>query len=124
MPEPNCYDHMKLDKKQKRIKRHKRIRAKVMGTESLPRVSVFRSNRHLFVQLVDDAKGKTVLSAGDLRNELKGDKKEKASRVGELLAQKALEKGVKKVVFDRGGFKYHGRIKSLADGLRKGGLEF
>ena len=112
-----------MNKIEKRIRRKKRIRSKVNGTQEKPRVSVFRSNKHLFVQLVNDASGKTLASASD--SELKGkDKKNEVSfKVGELLAQKALKLKVKKIAFDKGGYKYHGRVQKLADGLRKGGLE-
>lgn len=103
------------------------MRAKISGTKEIPRVSVFKSNRHIFVQVIDDVSGKTIFS-----NEIKpksktvskGNKTEIAAMIGEKLAAKAKEAGIKKVVFDRGGFKYHGRIKALAESLRKGGLEF
>ncbi|OGN02150.1 MAG: 50S ribosomal protein L18 [Candidatus Yanofskybacteria bacterium RIFCSPHIGHO2_01_FULL_43_42] len=119
-----------------KIRRHKRVRATVKGTAERPRVSVFKSSRHLFVQFVDDQASKTVLSSdasvgvptktsGQLKNKAKDKltKTEKAAKIGEMLAEKAKESGIKEVVFDRGGFKYHGRIKAVADGLRKGGLK-
>lgn len=112
-----------------RIKRHKKVRAKIKGTNKIPRVSVFRSNRHVSVQLIDDTTGKTILSntlksKSKSRVAPKGTKIDVASKTGEIIAQKAKGKGIKKVVFDRGGYKYHGRVKALAEGLRKGGLEF
>lgn len=110
-----------------RIKRHKKVRAKIRGTNKTPRVSVFRSNRHVFVQLIDDSAGKTILSSivkSKSKSTIKGTKAEIAFKIGETIAQKAKEKGIKKAVFDRGGYKYHGRVKALAEGLRKGGLEF
>lgn len=109
--------------KQKRQSRHKKIRRKVMGTEARPRVAVFRSSQHIYAQLIDDSKAITLASQSDLGIE-KGTKSEKANEVGEKLAQKVLKLKIKKIVFDRGGFKYHGRIATLAAGLRKGGLEF
>ncbi len=118
---------MNKSKQQQRIQRHKRVRAKMKGTEAIPRVSVFRSNRHMFVQIIDDSTGKTILSNSiepKTKNKAKGAKTETAALIGETIAQKAKEAGISKVVFDRGGFKYHGRVKALADGLRKGGLIF
>lgn len=103
-------------KRQKRITRHRRVRAIIKGTKERPRLSVFRSNKYIYAQLIDDAKGATLLSA-------KGVKKA-ALKIGESLAKKALEKGIKKVVFDRGGYKYHGQVRALAEGARGGGLEF
>lgn len=104
-------------------RRHKRIRTKVSGTSDSPRLSVFRSLNHISAQIIDDVAGKTLVSAKDA--EIKsGTKTEKAAEVGKLIAQKATEKGVKKVVFDKGSYKYHGRVKALADGAREGGLEF
>jgi large subunit ribosomal protein L18 len=110
-------------KTQKRAQRHKRIRARVSGTVAVPRLSVFRSNRYIYAQLVDDQKNVTIVSAGD--HDAKGKTKtERAKNTGLLLAQKAKEKKITKVVFDRGGFSYKGRIKALADGAREGGLAF
>lgn len=109
----------------KRLRRHKRVRAKIKGTAKVPRLCVFRSNKHIYAQLIDDEKGKVLLSAKDL--EIKKPPKGKiavAKEVGKLLAQKAIDKKYKKVVFDRGGYKYHGRVKSLAEGAREGGLKF
>ncbi len=115
------------EKLYKRISRHKRVRAKVLGTSERPRVSVFKSNKHVFVQFIDDTAGKTIISSqvvSQSKSKIKGSKTEIASKIGEMLAEKAKEAGIKEVVFDRGGFKYHGRIKSIADGLRKGGIKF
>lgn len=119
-------------KQQSRQKRHRRITAKVKGTASCPRFSVFRSNKYIYGQLIDDQKGNTLVSAFD--QDLKGKKivlKEKmtrqvaaAYRIGQLLAKKAIDQGIEKVVFDRGGYKYHGRVKALADGARAKGLKF
>ena len=120
------------DKQLKRRRRHKRVRAKIKGTTKIPRLCVFRSNKHIYAQLIDDEKGKTFISASDLdlkksktkpKKELTG-KAVIAYRVGQILAQKAIEKKLEKIVFDRGGYKYHGRIKALADGAREGGLKF
>ena len=97
-----------------------------MGTKERPRVSVFKSNKHIFVQLIDDEKGKTIVSSKAVSGKsakLKGTKVNRATEIGKLLAEKAKTAGIKEVVFDRGGYKYHGRIKSLADGLRAGGLK-
>lgn len=118
---------MKTNKNQYRIRRHKRVRAKIEGTKDVPRVSVFKSNRHIFVQFIDDQEGKTILSSAvksAKKSTLKGNKTEISATIGKELAEKAKEAGIKKVVFDRGGFKYHGRVKALAESLRKGGLEF
>ena len=118
---------MKTDKRQQRTRRHNRVRTRIKGTASTPRVSVFRSNRHMFVQIIDDSTGKTILSntiESRTKNKTKGAKTETAALIGEAIAQKAKEAGISKIVFDRGGFKYHGRVKALADGLRKGGLIF
>lgn len=109
--------------KQKRLTRHKKIQKKIRGSGSRPRVSVFRSAQHIYVQIIDDVKSVTLASGTDLKVKT-GTKKERALSVGENLAKKALAKKIKTVVFDRGGFKYHGRIAALAEGLRKGGLQF
>ena len=114
-------------KRENRIKRHTRIRAKVKGTKETPRVSVFRSNKHLFVQVIDDLTGKTLMSSivkSKVKSSVKGNKSEVATKTGEMIAEKAKAAGISKIIFDRGGYKYHGRVKALADGLRKGGLEF
>ena len=119
----------KIDKNQDRIKRHKRVRAKVKGTSETPRLSVYRTLNHIYVQLIDDVKGCTLVTASTLDKELKGsfegkDKKAQAYAVGELVAKKAKGKKIKAVVFDRGGYLYTGRVAALADGARKGGLQF
>ncbi len=119
----------KIDRSEMRRRRHKRVRKKVFGTPERPRLSVFRSNKHIYAQIIDDTKGHTLVSASTLDKELR-ERLEKtwdktaAREVGKLIGKRALEKGIKKVVFDRGGFKYHGRIKELADGAREAGLEF
>lgn len=115
-------------KKEKRKKRHQRIREKVRGTAEKPRLCVFRSNKHIYAQLIDDDNNVTLASATDL--ELKGKKKKSSKRtkasfeVGKLIAKKAKEMDIEKVVFDRAGYTYHGRVKSLAEGAREGGLKF
>ncbi|MBI4155699.1 MAG: 50S ribosomal protein L18 [Candidatus Zambryskibacteria bacterium] len=110
-------------KKEKRNRRHARIRAKISGTKDLPRLSVFKSNKNISAQIIDDDKAKTLVSA-HLR-EVKGKTMmEKSAKVGEIIAEKALAKKIKTVVFDRGGFIYTGNVKALADGARKGGLQF
>jgi len=112
-----------------RIRRHVRVRQSVQGSQQRPRLNVFRSLSEIYVQVIDDGAGNTIVSASTIDNELrvqmKGLKKtEQAKLVGKAIAERARGKGVKKVVFDRGGFKYSGRIKALADGAREGGLEF
>jgi len=109
-----------------RLRRHRRVRGKVSGTAERPRLVVFRSNRGIEAQLVDDLGGKTVASASwlALRKSFKGDKSAQATEVGKLLASKAKSAGVETCVFDRGGYLYHGRVKALADGAREGGLTF
>jgi large subunit ribosomal protein L18 len=112
-----------------RIRRHIRVRKKIEGTPERPRLAVFRSLSHIYAQVVDDRAQRTLVAASDLepavRTQVEGKKKtERAEIVGALLAQRAKEKGVTRVVFDRGGFKYHGRVKALAEAARKGGLEF
>lgn len=107
----------------KRELRHKKVRKNVSGTPARPRVAVFRSSQHIYAQIIDDSKAVTLISESDLKSK-NGTKKERAVMVGENLAKKAVVKKIKKVVFDRGGYKYHGRVAALAEGLRKGGLEF
>ena len=110
-----------------RKRRHTRVRKKVSGTPARPRLVVNRSARHLFVQVVDDTIGQTLASASTMEADLRksaNDKSDKAKEVGKLLASRAKAAGVSAVVFDRGGYKYHGRIAALADGAREGGLEF
>lgn len=133
-------------KLEKRYRRHKRVKAKIFGRAERPRLSVFKSSKHIYAQLIDDEKGKTILAASDLevkksrvaKKEVKfplaktpevGEKKRIgkiaiAFEVGKLTAQKALKNKIEKIVFDRGGYKYHGRVKSLAEGAREGGLKF
>ncbi|MDD2909748.1 MAG: 50S ribosomal protein L18 [Candidatus Pacebacteria bacterium] len=106
----------------KRIKRHKKIRSKISGTDERPRLFVLRSNKHIYASLINDNEGKTLLSIQD--KDLKGTKTEKAEKVGEIVAKEANTKKITSIVFDRGGYKYHGRVKALAEALRKGGLKF
>ena len=115
-----------LEKQTKRLRRRKKIRAKVSGTSQRPRLCVFRSSKHIYAQLIDDEKGKVVASANDKEIEKAGGKKktEIAKEIGKLIAQKAVEKKIGKAVFDRGGYLYHGRIKAVAEGAREGGLKF
>lgn len=108
--------------KVKRLNRHKKLRKKISGSPERLRVSVFRSTQHIYAQIIDDTKGVTLVAQSDLTLKT-GSKKEKAFLVGENLAKKALKSKISKVVFDRGGFRYHGRIEAVAQGLRKGGLE-
>lgn len=116
----------KADKNATRRKRHGRVRAKLSGTEARPRLNVFRSNKHIYAQLIDDVKGVTLASASTLDKEVnvEGNNLEAAKAIGALIAQRAVEKGYKSVVFDRGGYLYHGRIQALADAARENGLEF
>jgi large subunit ribosomal protein L18 len=111
--------------RQKRERRHRRVRGKVSGTGERPRLAVFRSNRGIFAQLVDDANGRTIASASwvGLKG-FKGDKSAQAKAVGKQVAAAAKKRGIEAVVFDRGGYLYHGRVKALADGAREGGLKF
>src|SRR3990170_12118 len=112
-----------------RQKRKIRIRKKIFGTEARPRLSVFRSAKHIYAQLVVDATGSTLLAASTLSPEIRGEitglkKSEAAKKVGELIGRKAVERNIRRVVFDRNGFLYHGRVKALAEGARESGLEF
>ncbi len=111
-------------KQDNRIKRHRRIRKKINGTIDCPRFCVFRSNKHIHLQLIDDEKGKVLLSVSDKDIKSAGKKVDVATAAGQLIAEKALGKKIERVSFDRGGYKYHGRIKAIADGARKGGLKF
>src|ERR1700746_3924115 len=114
-----------LTKPQKRLKRRRRVRAKVRGSAERPRISVFRSNRGIFAQLIDDDTGRTVASVNWTESDLRGlGRMEQAQRAAALLADRAKAAGVESAVFDRGGYKYHGRVKALADGAREGGLTF
>ena len=108
---------------EKRVRRHKRIRSRVSGTALVPRLAAFRSNSYIYAQLIDDESGKTLVSASSL--EVKdSNKTSAASATGKAIAKKAIEQKIKKVVFDRGGYVYAGRVKALADGAREGGLQF
>lgn len=111
-----------------RARRHNSIRKRVSGTTERPRLVVFRSAKHIYAQIVDDGAGKTLVAASDMVGKgaapVDGNKKDKAKQVGALLAQKCLEKGIKQVVFDRAGYRYHGRVSAVADGAREGGLDF
>ena len=109
---------------QRRLRRRRRVRAKIRGTAERPRISVFRSNRGIFAQLIDDDSGRTLAAVNWTEPELRDlSPLEQAGKVGQLLAQRAGEAGVTEAVFDRGGYQYHGRVKSLADGAREGGLK-
>jgi large subunit ribosomal protein L18 len=110
--------------KEKRLKRKKRVRAKIFGTKERPRLSVFRTNQHIYTQIIDDTEGRTLVSANSLQLKEKLTNKDKVLKVAEVLAQKAKEAGIEKIVFDRNGFSYKGRIKLLAEKLRELGLKF
>ncbi len=123
----------KFRKLERRARRKRRVRKKVFGTPDRPRLAVYRSLKHIYAQIIDDTRGHTLVSASSLSPEIRerweelkqeGGKTAVARAVGELLGQRALEAGIKKVAFDRGGFKYHGRVKALAEGARSAGLEF
>ena len=109
-----------------RLKRHKRVRAKISGTPECPRLNVFRSNANIYAQIIDDVNGVTLVSANTLEKNFEGatGNAEAAKKVGLLVAERALAKGIEEVVFDRGGYVYHGRVAALADGAREGGLKF
>ena len=122
------------DKTESRKKRHRALRKRISGSAERPRLAVFRSSRHIYAQVIDDLSRKTLLSVSDQlakgekkagrTDDAKGKKKERAKLVGALVAKKCLEKGIDKVVFDRAGYKYHGRVSALADGAREAGLKF
>ena len=116
----------KLDRAEARAKRHRRVRAKISGTAECPRLNVFRSSKHIYAQLIDDINGVTLASASSLSKDLDvdGGNKSGAREVGKLIAKNAAEKGISDVVFDRGGYLYHGRVQELAEGAREGGLNF
>lgn len=117
----------KVNSNVSRLARHARVRKKVSGTSDIPRLCVFRSLKNIYAQIIDDTTGNTLVAASTLEAELKGKNGgncEAAKAVGELIAKKALDKGIKKVVFDRGGYVYHGRVAELASAAREGGLEF
>ena len=113
-------------KNKSRQKRHLRIRNKISGTVTCPRLNVFRSTKHIYAQIIDDVNGVTLASASSMEKDFEGTggNKEAAKRVGELVGKRALEKGIENVVFDRGGYLYHGRVQQLADGARESGLKF
>ncbi len=116
---------MKLTRSARRNRIHKRIRRNISGTTTCPRISVFRSNKQISVQVIDDLKGHTLLTASSKElTEFTGNKVDQSKAVGKLLAEKAAAAGISKVVFDRSGYLYHGRVKALADGAREGGLNF
>jgi large subunit ribosomal protein L18 len=116
----------KKDSNQARLHRHVRVRGKVSGTAERPRLSVYRSLNHIYAQVIDDVKGVTLTAASSVEKDfgMNGGNKEAAKKVGELVAKRALEKGIENVVFDRGGYIYHGRVQELAEGAREGGLKF
>ena len=114
----------KADKNKARLKRHTRVRSKISGTAECPRLNVFRSSKNIYVQIIDDINGVTLVAASTLELEGNGGNKEAAFKVGEAIATKAADKGITEVVFDRGGYIYHGRVKELAEGARQGGLKF
>jgi large subunit ribosomal protein L18 len=117
-----------VTRSERRVRKHERVRKKVIGSAEQPRLNVYRSSKHIYAQLVDDHKGATLVSASTLSKDLDGLKtgadKKAAREVGKLIARKAKDQKIEKVVFDRGGYVYHGRIKELADGAREGGLKF
>jgi large subunit ribosomal protein L18 len=118
-----------IDRRAARLRRHRRVREHVVGTPERPRLNVFRSLHHIYAQVIDDSRGHTLVSASTIDPEVEAQlreltKTEQAHVVGKVLAERALSQGIKKVVFDRGGYKYHGRVKALADAARESGLEF
>ena len=116
----------KKDSNKQRLLRHKRVRSKIAGTTDCPRLDVFRSNKHIYAQVIDDSTGKTLCSASTVEKAFEGygGNKEAASAVGKTIAERCLALGTKNVVFDRGGYIYHGRVQALAEGAREGGLDF
>ncbi len=114
-----------IDKNGARLRRHRRVRGKISGTAARPRLDVFRSAKHIYAQIIDDEQGVTLVAASSMDKDFEGfgGNVEAATAVGKKIAEKALEKGISEVVFDRGGFVYHGRVKALADGAREGGLK-
>ena len=118
-----------IDRRVARLRRHRRVRKRVIGTPERPRLNVFRSLSHIYAQVIDDSQGHTLVSASTIDPEVEAQlreltKTEQASVVGKVLAERALSQGISRVVFDRGGYAYHGRVKALADAAREGGLEF
>ena len=116
----------KADTNKARLNRHKRVRGKISGTAECPRLNVFRSTKNIYAQIIDDVKGVTLVAASSLDKEFNGNggNKEAARKVGEMIAKRAAEKGISQVVFDRGVYIFHGRVKDLAEGAREGGLKF
>lgn len=116
----------KDDRKKSRVRRHLRVRKKISGTTERPRLAVYRSEKNIYAQIIDDIKGITLVSASTLDKDFNGvgSNKEAAKVVGEMVAKRALEKGITEVVFDRGGYVYHGRVQNLAEGAREAGLQF
>ncbi|MBR4205456.1 MAG: 50S ribosomal protein L18 [Clostridia bacterium] len=116
----------KKDKNVQRLKRHARVRSKISGTAERPRLAVYRSNAHIYAQIIDDVKGVTLVAASSTEKGFDGigSNKEAAKKVGQMIAEKALAAGISEVVFDRGGYIYHGRVSELAAGAREGGLKF
>ena len=116
----------KRDKNAQRLKRHRRVRGKISGTPERPRLNVFRSNANIYAQIIDDVAGNTLVSASTVEKGFEGNggNVEAAKKVGAMVAERALKKGIEEVVFDRGGYIYHGRVQALADGAREGGLKF
>ena len=117
----------KVDKESVRKRSHLRVRKKVFGTPEIPRLCVFRSEKHIYAQIIDDINGNTLVSASSVDKDFdgkSGSNKEAAKKVGNMIAKRALEKGINNVVFDRGGYIYHGRVQELAEGAREGGLQF
>jgi len=114
------------DANKQRLKRHRRVRSKISGTPERPRLNVFRSEKHIYAQVIDDIKGVTLCSASSVEKNFDGvgSNKEAARKVGKKVAERAIQKGVETVVFDRGGYIYHGRVKELAEAAREGGLKF
>ena len=119
----------KKSRSEVRVKKHNRLRNHLSGTTECPRLAVFRSNNHVYAQVIDDVAGKTIVSASTLEKDIKAELKntddiEAATKIGDVVAKRALDKGIKAVVFDRGGYIYHGKVKALADAAREAGLEF
>lgn len=116
----------KKDSNKQRLLRHKRVRGKISGTAECPRLDVFRSNKHIYAQVIDDVTGRTLCAASTLEKGFEGlgSNKEAAEKVGKMIAEKAIALGIKTVVFDRGGYVYHGRVQALAEGARSAGLDF
>ena len=116
----------KVSRNDERLRRHLRVRTKISGTPECPRLNVFRSEKNIYAQIIDDVAGNTLVAASSLDKAIEGNggNKEGARKVGEMIAQAAKAKGIENVVFDRGGYLYHGRVQELADGAREGGLKF